>query len=133
MEKNLELNPKDMESLINLAHLKTKLSLYDEALKDYEILLQNKDDKNLHVVYNNIANLHKKLNNYELALVDINKSIELKSDYDIGYSNRANIYFKLGDKLKACSDFKKALQLGIENNKHYKPDDTDIELSKICN
>lgn len=132
MEKQLELNPHDLKSLTNLAHLKTKLGMYEEALKDYDLLLEYKDNEHLYALYNNKADLYKEISKYEMALDAVNKAIELKPDYAIGFSTRAGIYLKLGDKLKACNDYKRALELGIEKNEHYKLEEDDVELKKIC-
>jgi len=132
MEKQLELNPHDLKSLVNLTHLKTKLGLYEEALKNYDMLLEDKESEYLHVLYNNKAELYKDVGKYEMALEAVNKAIELKSDYDIAFSTRASIYLKLADTLKACNDYKKALELGIENNKYSTLGEEDIELKKIC-
>jgi tetratricopeptide (TPR) repeat protein len=48
---------------------------------------------------------------YDRALVEINKAIELNPQDDKGYNDRAGIYAKLGDLEKAFADLDKAIEL----------------------
>ena len=56
--------------------------------------------------------------NYELALIDLNKVLELKSDYDEGYIMRGIVYYETGKYKNAISDWKKAKKLNKENEKN---------------
>lgn len=133
LEAQLEINPTDFKSLANLINIKTNLKLYDEALADYEKISEEfPDNPNLHILYNNKATLFRDMNNYEKALVTINKALEIKKNYDIGLFNRAGIYLELGDEKKACKDFKKALKLDLEKNKHFEADEDFEKLKKLC-
>ncbi|TAH42928.1 MAG: tetratricopeptide repeat protein [Bacteroidetes bacterium] len=61
--------------------------------------------------YRGIAKI--KLKNYEGALKDFNRCIELKPDAE-NYFNRGLTYIRLGNKNKACIDFSKSGELGYE-------------------
>jgi tetratricopeptide (TPR) repeat protein len=133
LEAQLKINPKDFKSLANLINIKTQLELFDEALSDYKkILTEYPNQPNLHIVYNNRANLYQDINEYQKALEDINIALQIKRNYDIGFLNRAGIYLKLEQKKQACKDFKKALKLGVEKNDHFKIDEDYEKLKKNC-
>ena len=51
------------------------------------------------------------LKDYQKAIVDYNKAIELNPDDAPGYYNRGLINKKQGDKTKAIQDFTKAAEL----------------------
>ena len=51
---------------------------------------------------------------YDNAISDYSKAIDLNPNYAKAYENRRYTYFvKLDDRVKACSDFKKACELGM--------------------
>ena len=133
MEQQLVINPKDFKSLANLINLKTHLKMNKEALADYEKLLRDfPNESDMHIIYNNRANLYVELKELDKALADINKALELKADYDMGYLNRAEIYNKMGNKKLACADFNKAQQLKVELNKHFEADEDYLSVKKLC-
>ncbi len=133
LESQLALTPTDFKSLANLINIKTKLKLFDEALVDYDkLLLEFPDQPNLHILYSNRANLYKDMDQLPKALENVNMALTLNKDYDIGFLNRAEINFKLGNKEQACSDFKKAIELGVKKNKHFKVDEDYTRLKKNC-
>lgn len=133
LESQFQLTPKDFKSLANLINIKKILELYDEALSDYEKLLKEfPNQPNLHIVYNNKANLHRKLDQLDDALLNINKALEIKRNYDIGLFNRACIYLALEEEKKACDDFKNALKLNLEKNEHFQVDKDFEKLKEIC-
>lgn len=134
LEQQLILYPKDFKSLANLINLKKKLNLLQDALADYDTLLKEfPNEPDMHIVYNNRANLHQEMNHLDKALEDINKALLIKADYDMGYLNRAEIYDKMGNKEKACVDFNKALQLKVESNPHFEADADYLSVKKLCN
>ncbi|HNQ68867.1 MAG TPA: tetratricopeptide repeat protein [Bacteroidales bacterium] len=61
--------------------------------------------------YGNRGIAYDNLGNWELALQDYNKAIEINPDYAIAYSNRGLIFGKLGDYDNAISDFSEALRV----------------------
>lgn len=134
LESHLVNNPKDFKSLANLINIKTKLELYEEALLDYEKLLKEfPNQPNLHIVYNNRASLYQETKEFQKALVDINLALKINKAYDMGLLNRAAINLKLDNKEQACKDFKKALKLGVEKNRHFESDEDFEALMANCN
>jgi Flp pilus assembly protein TadD len=57
-----------------------------------------------------------------VALVDLNKAIELKKDFGEAYCDRGVIYWSLGKLNLACKDWKKSKELG------WKMADTFLEV-----
>ena len=132
-EAQLELNPNDFKSLANLINIKYKLELYDDALLDYTKLFKRfPNQQNLHILYNNRANLYQEIDEYQKALQDINKALELNENYDMGFLNRAGINMKLGNNKEACEDYKKAIELEVETNDHFEMYDDFKKLKKLC-
>lgn len=133
MEQQLVLSPKDFKSLANLINIKKHLKMNQEALLDYEKLFRDfPNEKNMHIVYNNRANLYQEMNDLDKALADINKSVEIKDDYNVAYLNRAEIYNKMGNKEKACENFRKAQQLKVESSTFFEADEDYLSVKKAC-
>lgn len=65
------------------------------------------------------------LEKYDKVMPDLNKAIELKSDFPNTYMLRAILKDKLGDRNGACSDFKKAETLGSK--------EASLKIMLICN
>jgi len=65
----------------------------------------------------------KEMHKYRKAIKDFTKAIKLKSDYADAYFNRGVTHRILDDIKRACSDWKKAEELGFESaadlNKRY--------------
>jgi tetratricopeptide (TPR) repeat protein len=133
LESQLEITPQDFKSLANLINMKMKLKLYDEALVGYQkIVNEFPNQPNLYILYNNWASLYREIEKPEKALVKINQALTLNNNFDIGLFNRAGIYLELSDEKNACTDFKKALELNLEKNKHFEADEDFEKLKKIC-
>lgn len=129
----LKISPKDFKSLANLINVKKELKLFDEALADYDkILNEFPNQPNLHILYNNRANLYRETNKPKDALVEIEKALKLNKSYAIGYFNRAAIYLDLGDESNACKDFKKALSLNLQKDPHFEVDEDFEKLKSLC-
>ena len=71
-----------------------------------------------------------KLKDYNGALEDIKKSINLNNNNSYAFRNRALIYFELNNKDSACMDIKKALELGFTEK--YGKEVEDL-FNKNCN
>ena len=133
LESQLELTPKDFKSLANLISIKKELELFDEALADYQkIVTEFPNQPNLHIIYNNWANLYREIEKPKEALEKINEALKLKKSYDMGLFNRAGIYLELGEEKDACKDFKKALKLDLEKNEHFEADEDFEKLKQLC-
>lgn len=133
LEEQLYLDPTHFGSLANLAQVKFMLGIYEDALYDYDELIEKfPRQPSLHVVYNNRSTLFVKLEEYENALEDANYALILKPDYDIGHLTRAMVYYNLDDFSHACADFRKALELGVRDNDHFEVDDDYLDLEAYC-
>ena len=64
-----------------------------------------------HNVYLHKALAFSQLGDYDQAIADLGRAIELKKDYANAYLNRGIIYQKLGENEKAIIDFQRALDL----------------------
>lgn len=58
---------------------------------------------------------HSKNGDYELAIADYTKAIELKSDYADAYYRRSKTWLHLGETEKAKSDMATASNIGINS------------------
>ena len=54
---------------------------------------------------------------YDRALADFNKAVELKPDFILAFQNRAQTYERIGDKAKAQADRDKVLELEKQQTK----------------
>lgn len=70
---------------------------------------------NLAVVYNNRGNTYMSLRQWDKALADFNRAIELDPSHANTYYNRALVWDKKGDKQKAEADAKKYAALAPED------------------
>jgi len=73
---------------------------------------------NVHV-YNNRAYTNMRLHNYQFAINDLNKAIELNPNYATAYMNRGDIYnyYYAIDRQKAIADYDKVIALGKEKDR----------------
>lgn len=83
---------------------------YKEALLLAEELL--KIEKRPHgVLYSNKAFAHYKLGEYDQALEDINKSLDIDPSNSYAYKNRALIHIALKNATEACNDLRTAINM----------------------
>ncbi|MBW3518433.1 tetratricopeptide repeat protein [Flavobacterium sp. NKUCC04_CG] len=133
-EKQLNHDTLDLKTLEALIDVNVKLKNYDAALMGYEIiLLEYSNVDEAYLFYNSRANLYTLMQEYDKALLDLNKAIELKGDFALGIFNRAKIWMKMGDTEKACIDMNKILKLDIALQKDFQSDKDYEELKKLCN
>jgi tetratricopeptide (TPR) repeat protein len=133
LETQLKTTPQDFKTLANLATVKKKLGIIQEALQDFNALLKAfPQQADLHILHNNRANLYVQLQDYKSALEAINSGLKIKPDYDLGLLTRASIYLKMEQQTKACEDYTKALQLGVATHKYFSWDEDTLALKKRC-
>lgn len=81
---------------------KNELTLWNDVISQYQTIP---------MAYNNRGSFFVNENNYEKALEDYNKAIELKPNYAQAYFNRGTLFMKLNKKQEALGDFSKAIEL----------------------
>lgn len=89
---------------------KNSITLWDNVLAQF--------DKALHAL-NNRADAYYKNGNYELAVADLTKAIQLNETYDMAWYNRGNAYGQLGKFKEAFNDLDQAIKLDPDNADAY--------------
>lgn len=101
---------------------RTKRAEYlTQAIAQFELALEVKPD--FEVAYNMLGHAYIERGQWELALKNLNKAIELRSDYPAALFNRAHVYKRLSVSKRdhalidqAIVDYKKALQSEMAAN-----------------
>jgi tetratricopeptide (TPR) repeat protein len=111
----ISLFPSYSEAYTNRGIIYAKLGKFTEALSDLDksISLNSKDEK----PYFNRAGVYASMGNLKKALNDLNEAIKIKPDYSEVYYMRGRIFLQSNDHVNACSDFKKAYNLGYSSAK----------------
>ncbi|MEZ5069912.1 MAG: tetratricopeptide repeat protein [Bacteroidales bacterium] len=120
----LEINPDNFMTLTNLMNIKVGRKQYQEAMQFYDKSISEHPGEP--ILFNNRADLFLKMKEFDKALVDVNRAIDLEKEYDNAYVTRAEIYIALGDRKKGLKDLQKAIKLG--NDTEYV-----MELVDECN
>jgi tetratricopeptide (TPR) repeat protein len=113
--KVIEIDRKNVKAYINRGIAHAKKGQLDLAIADYSraIEMDGKDDD----AYYNRGLAYTKQGQHDLAVSDYSTAIELNSKYANAYVNRGLTYMiNLESKEKACSDWKRACELGSCNN-----------------
>ncbi|MEM6641375.1 MAG: tetratricopeptide repeat protein [Bacteroidota bacterium] len=104
------------------------LKQYAKAKDNYQIALNNLNDEypiNIYICTYNKAVSEYQIRNFEEAITDLTKLIELDSA-EMKYRHlRGVCYLKSGDDTNACEDFTVALDLGNQSSAQY--------LDRYCN
>ena len=98
-----------LRGLINIARKK-----YYKAINDFNKVLDYKLVEP-YKVYLNRAVANTNLQEYELAIRDLTKSIELNSENASAYHSRGMVYYELKDYSLAVNDFTQAIKLSQDN------------------
>jgi tetratricopeptide (TPR) repeat protein len=109
MRKRIKENPSDLNERIKLAIALDKAGLFDEAIEHYNELARLGGDN--WVLFNNMANVYKKTDNYEKAILYYRKSLAMNSTNANAYNNLGLMLKKLrryGPAIKAFEDSIKA-------------------------
>ena len=82
--------------------------MYDSALADLRAAMDLSPNAE---TYSNRGHIHSENDEFEHALADFNKALELDPNLAIAYNNRGGVYEKTGKLDLALADFNKALEL----------------------
>jgi tetratricopeptide (TPR) repeat protein len=109
---------------------------YGSALLNYEVCLSIKEDN---LVFLNRCLAYLKIGEYDLALEDAKKSIDLNPYHAKAWSRLGSCYLAKNNRVEAKKAFTKAYLLNPENEEYKKlvvedeNDENDIELDSIIN
>lgn len=92
------------------ANAYVKTGLYADAIADYGLAIE-RDIANPDQVHNNRGIAYRRLGQYELALKDFARSLELNPKSAIAYSNRGHVFLDLGMVDEAVAAADKAIAL----------------------
>ena len=115
--KAMGAKPDYFIALNNRGAAKLEAGKLDEAKKDFEDVLK-KDPKNSSA-FNNLASVALKQKDYKKAKDMSTKSIELNAKNGAAYYNRGIARQMLHDEEGSCSDWKKAVDLGVNGAKTF--------------
>jgi tetratricopeptide (TPR) repeat protein len=130
--KVLELDSLNFEAYNNRGNSRLKLKNYTDAILDLSKAIQLKPDFGL--AYNNRGYCKSMLGDYEEAIKDLDFAEKIYPTYIFIYSNRGNIFLKLNRITDACSNWKRAIELGYIYNPQWKTTydiDNPVDLIKI--
>ena len=105
----IHINPNNDKYWINRGLIKGALKDPQGSLKDLTKALSIRESSQ---AYLNRGVTNASLNNLSAAIEDLNNAIQLDPNYSQAYRNRGIIHKHRGDKYTACTDWKKAHQLG---------------------
>ena len=69
------------------------------------------------MLYNNRADLYLKMKEYDKAIIDINKSLEIDPDYLVAIITKGEIYYEIGDFENACKYFNLGISKGFQKER----------------
>jgi tetratricopeptide (TPR) repeat protein len=98
----------------NRATAKSKIGMNKEAIKDLNRAIEYQPISTHYLLYGLRAIEYYKLEQYDDALKDYNKAINLNPNYINLYLCRADVYTKLKEYEKAISDFDKVIEGGVD-------------------
>lgn len=99
-----------LRGLINISRKK-----YYKAINDFNKVFELEQPFEFYKVYLNRAVANTNLQEFELAIEDLTKSIELNDKNASAYHSRGMVYYELKDYNLAVNDFKQAINLSHEN------------------
>lgn len=107
-EAALRINPKTIQSLINLGNACYSKGWYDKAIQTYfkafEIDPNNVD------AHNNLANAYYQKRMFIQAINEYKKALSIDPNYIDAYNNLGSVYFIAGMRLEAKAEFQKVIQ-----------------------
>lgn len=114
-EEILNINPRHLKSHEFKAGAEMELGKYAEAVETYTSLIQSLNGKPPPKAYLQRAKAFEKLQNFQAAVNDYNKHLQLNPESIDAYLRRGGIYFQLKQYDAALSDINKVLESNPEN------------------
>jgi len=102
--KRVEESPNDPDAYDKLASAYISAKRYEEAVENYTTIIEmHPNAPDIHVIYNRRGHANKYID-YELAIADYTRAIELSPDTGVYYRNRAAVYEAMGNADAAEAD-----------------------------
>lgn len=110
-DKTVELEPGFASAFHDRGICRFELEMYDEAMKDFNEAIDL--DSAYYEAYFNRALIYDVKQMPKKAIADLTTAISINPDFGDAYYNRG-VYLLNTDRKKACADFEKAANLGIQ-------------------
>lgn len=110
-DKTLELEPDFASAFHDRGICRFELGMADQAMGDFDKAIEL--DSSYYEAYFNRALIHDEKGHKKEALADLTRAIEINPEFGDAYYNRG-VYLLNTDRKKACADFQKASDLGIQ-------------------
>jgi tetratricopeptide (TPR) repeat protein len=107
--------PQDPDFLYLRGIINNSAGRYGKALDDFTIALESAKREELYKIYLNRGVANHYLMDYESAMSDFSRAIELNDTAASVYQGRAMLHYEMKDYTAAVDDFNKVLELGQEN------------------
>jgi len=114
-DRVLKIDPTNVKALLSIGKHYYRLEDYEEAVFYFEKALSG-DKGNPQGLFMK-ARANHKMGNVQLALIDYNHAINLKSDYGEAYLYRGAVKEYMKSKKGACKDFQAAFDLEVPEAK----------------
>ena len=112
LKKAIEYNHNNYSAYRAISYSYVRTSKYTEAIKAATKAIEEDSLNSGRAVYCNRGICFNAIGQYDLALKDYNKAIEIAPKTPEYFLNRGTLYMEMNEKDKAFSDFKKAELLG---------------------
>jgi tetratricopeptide (TPR) repeat protein len=109
--KAIEINPRKAESYHSRGLAYSRKGQFDQAISDYTKAIEI-NPRYAEVYFDRGLDYHEARRHYDKAIADYTKAIEINPRYAKAYDSRGYTYYVKGNKKKACSDWKRACELG---------------------
>ena len=127
LRKAKTLFPKDDELCYYLATVYQRENNQAMAIREFSLAIDNERKKGkkpgtfsmLSTYYMYRGNCHMKINQFDKAIEDYDRSLALDESTGSIYANRGFAHFKTGKPFLACKDWQKAKSLGISSVNQY--------------
>ena len=117
--KAIDIYKRDPAGYYNRGIANEELGNYKEAIDDYKKSMTMDGKMYKANTHNNIGYSYIQLEDYDNALIHLNKAIEIKPKEGMFYSDKGDALYYLGKEDDACANYIKSSELGYEEIKDY--------------
>ena len=115
----IEIYKKDPAAFYNRGLANQELGNHQEAVDDFKKSMTMDGKMYKANTHNNIGWSYIQLEEYENALIHLNKAIEIKPKEGMFYSDKGDALYELGKGEEACANYIKSSELGYEEIESY--------------